>query len=71
MSQLPENGTRHSLIPRYILHNKFGIPNPKNIGDRYRARKAGRTDVRTDGRRLLQLNTSWVLTVLEKEAKKV
>ena len=40
---------------------------PENIKE---TKRYGRTDGWTHGRTLLQLDTSWVLTVLEKVAKK-
>ena len=46
-------------------HTKFGWISSNGLGG------DSVTDGRTDGRMLLQLDTSWFLTVLEKVAKKV
>ena len=52
---------RHPMMHPHI---KFAIPTSKGIEDMHRTRSG------TDGPTLSKLDTSWVLTVLEKVAKK-
>ena len=60
--QGPRGGAKKNAVARPFhvskSHTKFGWIASNGLGDSIK-------DRRTDGRRLLQLDTSWVLTVLE------